>query len=152
MLLTENLASKHAVGSLTDNLHASRVDVDGRPLLIIDGPVALHREHELMVDIVGQQWELAGQLAADDIEMAVVRELLGAHDVLEGDALTTHGLVVNAVIRDVEEFHNLVGRNDDERVTAELRQNEELVVLGELPIVCENLPWILLLRRMQTFS
>jgi hypothetical protein len=49
-----------------------------------------------------------------------------------GDALPADSLVVDLVIAFVEEFHDLVGRNHDEWGTAELRQDEDFLVLGVL--------------------
>jgi hypothetical protein len=48
------------------------------------------------------------------------------------DALPPDRVVIDTVIALVEEFHDLVGREDNERVTTELWQNKDFLVLGVL--------------------
>jgi hypothetical protein len=48
------------------------------------------------------------------------------------NALTSNGVVVDTVIALVQELHDLISGEDNERVTAELWQNKDSLLLGVL--------------------
>jgi hypothetical protein len=51
---------------------------------------------------------------------------------LIGDVFATNGQVINAIIADGKKLVHLGCREDDEGWAAELRQNEELIILSKL--------------------
>nr|POE78508.1 hypothetical protein CFP56_60740 [Quercus suber] len=137
--LTKLLSSKHTICSSTDDPHTRGIRFDGRPLVRGRRPLVLHGQHQLVVDICRKLRQSSSQLATHHID---VRTSIGVVDGgseihSDGPFLSNTRLVGSIRIKDMvwlaKEVVHLVGWKDDDRVTDELRQDEGLLVLGELP-------------------